>query len=468
MAFCELIGIPLDPWQEWLAVHLGELYPDGSPRYRKAIVLVARQNGKSMFAVLLTLYWMFIERVPLVYGTHKDRAEAKKAWKEVIDVAESSPLLADALPAVHIVKQISEEDFFNAYGSHYTFGAPNRRAARGRTVHRALIDELREHKNRDCWNALVPATNAVGHPLVLCISNEGDAESVVLHEEYDAALSVIETGEGDPAVFLAAWSSPSDADPLDLEALAYANPSLNRIRANGTGLRDAALIGQAHTAVKAGGKTLADFRTEMMCIRVDQLDAAIRPEDWSACGVQPGDAIDLSPYRRETVLCFDVALDGSHATLTAAATIDGVTHVQPVAAWDGYEARKGLRTDLSGWVERIRPRRVVWFAGGPAAAVADEFPSKRIANVRLEPIRAEDVVRACMGLEDIAASGDLRHPNDPLMNHQVRRTQRLNQGDGWRFARRGQDPIDAVYAAAGAAHAARTMPKLAPLVVSTS
>jgi hypothetical protein len=28
--FCELIGWPLDPWQVWLAIHLGELYPDGS------------------------------------------------------------------------------------------------------------------------------------------------------------------------------------------------------------------------------------------------------------------------------------------------------------------------------------------------------------------------------------------------------------------------------------------------------
>lgn len=460
--FCELIGYPLDEWQAWLAIRLGELLEDGTPRFRKAIVVVARQNGKSMFAVLLVLYWLFVERVPLVYGTHKDRSEAKKAWKEAIDVAESVEVLAEALPPVHIVKQISEEDFFNSFGAHYLFGAPNRRAARGRTVHRALIDELREHRDRECWNALVPATNAVGNPLVLCITNEGPMESIVLHEEYDAALSYVETGEGDPRTFLAAWSCESDADPLDLDALAYANPSLNRIRANGTGLRAEALLSLATTAVKAGGKTLADFKTEMMCIRVDQLDAAIRPEDWAACGTR--EPIDLAEHRRSVALAFDVAWDNSHATVTAAATIDGITHVEVIAGYDGYECRKKLKAELPGLVERIRPRKVVWLAGGPAAAVADEWAGRRLRNVLLEPIRAEDVMKAVMGFEELSAAGQLRHPHDPLLDLHVRQAQRLPRGDGWVFARRDQAPIDAVYAAAAAAHVARTIPRLGPAV----
>jgi hypothetical protein len=74
--FCEIIGTPLDPWQCWLAIHLGELFPDGSPRYRKAIILVARQNGKTIFTRLLILYWMFVERVPEILGTSTDRAAA--------------------------------------------------------------------------------------------------------------------------------------------------------------------------------------------------------------------------------------------------------------------------------------------------------------------------------------------------------------------------------------------------------
>lgn len=458
--FCALIGYPLDPWQRWLAVHLGELFPDGSPRYRKAIILVARQNGKTLFTRLLILYWMWVERVSEIVATSTDRAAAKRSWLKVVEIARGSELLKEALPPRHTALQIGEEDFWNSHGSHYRFAAPTRRAGRGDTVPRALLDELREHRNRDVWDAIVPAQNAVEDALLVCISNEGDAESIVLHEEHDAAQTFIETGEGDPRTFLASWSAPTGADPEDVDALAAANPGLgHRVQLD-------ALLGQAKAAKAAGGDTLARFRIEMMCQRVDLLESAIRPEDWSACGVKREDALDLAEHRRSVALCFDVALDRSHATLVAAVTIAGVTHIEVVDSWDGYEARKNLRAALPGWVDRIKPRKVVCFAGGPSAAVADEFPGGRIGRVRLEQIRAEDVVRASMGLEEQAAAGHLRHTHDPLLDLHVRQSQQLPQGDGWRFARRGQAPIDATYAAAGAVHAARTIPKLSPLVVA--
>lgn len=460
--FCELIGWPLYPWQRWLAIHLGELLEDGSPRYRLAIVLVARQNGKTLFCRLLILYWMFVERVPELVATSTDRGAAKRSWRKVIEMARKNEVLKHAIPVKHTVLQIGEEDFFNSYDSHYRFAAATRRAARGDTLHRALLDELREHKNRDTWDALIPTMNAVDGALAVCISNEGDAESVVLHEEHDAAEAYITTGQGDPRTFLASWSAPAGSAPDDPEALAYANPALGI-----DGMTLETLLGQAHRAMAAGGDTLARFKIEIMCMRIDLLDAAISWDDWRACGVHRDQALDMAGHRRRVVLCFDVAADNSHATLTAAVTVDGITHLEVVAAWDGYESRKKLRAELPALVGRIKPRKVVWFAGGPAAAVADSFPGKRLSGVKLEAIRAEDVVRACMGLEEQAAAGHLRHTHDPLQDAHVRQTQQLPQGDGWRFARRGQAPIDATYAAAGAVHEARTIPQLGPLVIST-
>ena len=52
------------------------------------------------------------------------------------------------------------------------------------------------------------------------------------------------------------------------------------------------------------------------------------------------------------------------------------------------------------------------------------------------PGLSEDVVRACMGLEEQATAGHLRHSHDPLLDLHVRQPQQLPQGDGWRFARR--------------------------------
>lgn len=455
--FCEMIGWPLDPWQRWLAIHLGELLPDGSPRYRKAIILVARQNGKTLFTRLLILYWMFVENVREIVATSTDRAAAKRSWKKVVEMAEKTPELASELPKRHTALQIGEEEFWNNFDSHYRFAAPTRRAGRGDTLNRALLDELREHKNRDTWDAIVPAMNAVADALLVCISNEGDAESIVLHEEFDSAENYILTGEGDPRTFLAAWSAPQGADVTDPEALAAANPGLgHRVQLD-------ALIGQAKAAKAAGGETLARFRIEILCQRVDLLESAIRIEDWNACGVKRDEAIDMASHRRTVALCFDVANDNSHATLAAAVTLDGITHIEVIKSWDGYGCRKQLREELPGIVKRIKPRKVVWFPGGPSAAVAAQWPGRRIENVLLEEIRAEDVVRACMGLEEQAAANQVRHAHDPLLDLHVRQTQQLPQGDGWRFARRGQAPIDATYAAAGAVHVARTLPRLGPV-----
>jgi phage terminase large subunit-like protein len=470
--FCELIGWPLDPWQRWLAVHLGEMLPDGRPRYRKAIVLVARQNGKTLFTRLLILYWMFVERVPMIVATNSDRGEAMRSWRKVVHMAEKTPLLAAALPAKHTAGTTGNEAFWNSYDSHYRFAAPTRRAGRGDTVHRALLDELREHKTRDTWDAIVPAQNAVRDALLVCISNEGDSASVVLHEEYDAAEAFIDTGEGDARTFLASWSAPSGTAPDDVDALAQANPGL------GHRIDIETLLGEAKTRMSAGGETLQRFRIEYLCQRVDALNTAIRIEDWKDCGVHRDQALSLAEHRRQVVLCFDVTMNNSHATLVAAAMVDGVTHLDVVAAWDGMESRKNLRAELAGYVAKIRPRKVVWFPGGPAAAVADQWPGKRIkypgaggrpgGSVKMEAIRAEDVVRACMGLEEQAAARHIQHTHDPLMDAQVKQAVQLKQGDGWRFERRGKLPIDAVYAAAGAAHEARTLPVIAPLVAIPS
>lgn len=464
--FAEAIGWPLDDWQKWLAVHAGELLPDGRPRFRTVLTIVARQNGKSVFCRILTLFWLFVDCAELVIGTNTSRDTAKTSWRKVIEMAEGIPELAGDLPPVHTREAIGEENFFTSLGSSYRFAAPNRRAGRSLTVDRAVLDELREHRSRDTWNALINAGNAVRDFAAWCITNQGDVTSIVLDELRTSALGFIETGEGDPRLFLAEWSAPAGSDPTDVEALAYANPDLgNRIQAD-------ALLGQAIQAKAAGGKTLADFRTEIMCQKVHLLDPAIEPELWDACGTdQP---VDLAGHRKRVALCFDVSLDGSHATLVAAATLDGVTHLEVVKRWQGHGCTAALRAELPEIVERIKPRSVAWFPAGPAAAVAADLKQRRGGRrpwpprgVKVEELTAETAA-VCMGLADIVGAGQLRQPNDGMLTQHIRQTQKLKRGDAWVFVRAGAGPVDGSYAAAGAAHAARTMPApLAPLVVTT-
>ena len=62
------LGIALRPWQRWLLIHALELNPDGTYRFRRVIVLVARQNGKTLLASVLAAWWLFVDS-----ARHPDR-----------------------------------------------------------------------------------------------------------------------------------------------------------------------------------------------------------------------------------------------------------------------------------------------------------------------------------------------------------------------------------------------------------
>jgi hypothetical protein len=451
-----VLGTPLDPWEQWVVIHLGELLPDGRPRFRVVLILVARQNGKTLVSKVLIEYWMFVEKVPMVLGTSTNRDYAKRIWKELCDEAQTNPLLSAELGPDPIRRAIGEEHLTNHHGSTYKFAANNRRAGRSLTVHRLVLDELREHHTWDAWSAATNAGNAVPQFQCIAISNQGDDKSIVLDALRGPAIQYIETGVGDPRLGLFEYSSPPGSDPTDLEALAYANPNLGR-RIDPDALRGAALRAKA-----AGGEELAAFKTEAMCLRTPLLNPAIDPDGWRVCGTDT--PVDLAQHRRQVVLCIDLALDGSHATLVAAAAIDGKVHTEVVEQWDGHGCAKQLRIELPKLVAKIRPRAVGWFPSGPAASIAADLtkrPGWPPRRVELVEIHAE-LAAVCMGLSEQVAAGEVAHPKDDMQTQHIGSAQKLWRGDRWVFVRRGASPIDGAYATAGAVHLARTLPPALP------
>lgn len=459
--FCaDVLEEPNDPWQAWLSVHVGELLPDGRPRFRNALILVARQQGKTKWARKLTLYWMFVEQAPLVLGTSTNRNYAKESWMRVCDMAVGNPLLAAELPSNPVRATVGEEALSNVHGSRYMFAASNRRAGRSLTVHRGILDEIREHADFSAWGAVSNATNAVRDAQIIAISNQGDVTAVVLDALRDPALEYMETGLGDYRLGLFEWSAPDGSNPTDLAALAQANPDL------GNRTDPDVLVAAGLRAVAAGGEELAMFKTEVMCMRVKLLDPAIDPEKWHECLDRGG----LETVRSRVALCLDVSLDGQHAALYAAAVLaDGRVRVDAVSAWAGPGCMKQLRRDLPGLVLKVKPLVLGWFPSGPAAAVAADMAERPGVwpppGVTVEEIRGE-VTAVCMGFREQIVSTQIAHSDDPLLNAHVAGAEKLYYGDGWRFTRRGTGHCDAVYAAAGAVHLARTLPvDLGPFVI---
>lgn len=456
----DVLGEPLDPWERWSAIHGLELLPDGRPRFRTLLIIVARQNGKTMLGRVLVAYWLFVLKVSLVLGISNKFAYAKVQWLKLLAAAQANEWLKPRIASV--IKQITLECLTTNTGSEYRIAAANGDAGRSLSVERLLVDELRTQTDFDCWNAAHKAMNAMRYAQAVCITNQGDDNSVVLDSLRNAALDFIETGEGDPRLGLLEYSAPEGSDPTDPVALAMANPNVgHRID-----IQD--LISDGAKAKLAGGLELSGFVTEVMCIRVRKLNPAIDPTKWKD-GEIPG---TLDGLRDRIALVFDVSTDLGHATLTAAATgPDGRTRLEPVASWSAGAAEHGMDvmiSELKEHVIRIKPRTFGWLPGGPAAAYAPELTAQNAEGKQIRPkwlprgtkmaeIRG-DVAAVCMGLAEQVKAGQVLHSGDPLQDAHVLGAQKLQKGDRWVFSRRGGGHCDAAYAGAGAVHLARTLP----------
>jgi hypothetical protein len=458
----DVLHHPLDEWQQFAVIHAGELLPDGTPRFRKVLILVARQNGKTELLVILTLFWLYVDRVAMVLGTSTKLDYAIESWKKACRLARRVPSLAAEIPKNGIRKANGNESLWRAdleeealdEGSRYKVAASNEEGGRSLTIDRLVMDELRQHHDYSAYDACVPATNAVRDAQVWMLSNAGSDRSVVLNDTRESALAYIEKGIGDERLCLLEWSAPDGSSPLDVNALACANPNLGRR------IDHASLLGDAKTAVEKGGEKLAGFKTEYMCMRVPKVDPAVDPERWAACS-DPG---DMDALRSRVALCVDISIDQMHATLVAAARLDdGRVRIEVVGAWTGRGCVNTLRRELPGLVAKVKPRVFGWFPNGPAASAAatlaegkgrDDWPPP---GVPVEEIRGE-VTAVCMGFAELVDSGQIAHSDDALLTAHAEGAEKLKQGDVWRFVRRGSGHVDAIYAAAGASHLALTLP----------
>lgn len=478
------LGAPLDPWQEWTVIHGFELLPDGRMRFRKLLILVARQNGKTHLCCVLSLYWMYVQRVPQILGTSTKLEYAKDAWEKAKEMAQAVPELDAEISHRGAIKTVNggvvlwradDEERSKGYrgpkGSKYKIAPANEQGGRSQTNDRVLLDELRHHYDYSAWDASVPTTNAVYDAMVVGLSNAGSDRSVVLNDYRAAAIKFIETGVGDPRAGLIEYSSPVDAKPTDVNALAQANPNLN-IR-----IDQETLLGEAIVAMEKGGKKLAGFKTEYMCIHVPQSDPAVDLEKWRDCK----NIGTLSQYRDRIALCFDVSIDGSHATLVAAAMMaDGRVRIEVVAVWDGPDEMVRFEREFRAHVTKVKAKALGWFPSGPSAAhgatvlgaemneetgvfeVVGGRPKWMPASTKL--ISITDQPGVCMGFSSQVQLLKVVHSDDPVLNEHVPGADKLHVGDRWRAARRAssesdaESPVDGYYASAGAVHLARIVP----------
>ncbi|GAA1635734.1 terminase [Actinoplanes couchii] len=463
----DVLNMPLLPWQETAAIRGLELLPDGRPRFRILLLLIARQQGKTELLTVLCAYWMFKLSLAVILGTSTKISTAREPWRKMIRLVNRTEALDEFHePGRKWVRNTNGEQECWTIGeeSRYLISAANEEGGRGLTLDRAVIDELRQHHTRDAWEAAEPAASHP-HSQIWALSNAGSARSVVLNDLRADALEFIENGIGDERLGILEWSAPEGSDPEDVSALLQANPRV------GHGYSLADLLGKARGAKRRGGRSLSGFLTEYMCLQVGSMDPAIDYADWLAAG-EPG---DLSEVRSRVAMVVDVSPDMEHVSAYAAALLDdGRVRVDHVASWSGARAVDEMRHEIRGWVHRVKPSVLGWFPSSGAVLAADLKDRRKAGRlgwpppgVTIEEIRTE-ITAVCVGFtEQVKARRIVHNGQDMLLNAQVEVAEKVKKpGGGFVFAPpppvngSSGPPVhaDALYAAAGAAHLARVLP----------
>jgi len=434
----EVLKRPLDPWERWLVIHGMERLPNGWPRFRQLLILVARQNGKTHVLVVLSLYWLWrsSNRIDpfLVLGTSTKLDMAQEPWKKAVRIARATPDLAKDIAYRGAVRQANgEQTIETPWAARYKIAAANEEGGRSLTINRLIEDEIRQHHNYSAHEAADNAMNAVDDGQAWAISNEGDVRSIVLHDLYESGLRFITDGEGDGRLGLFAWSAEPGCDLLDVEQTAQANPNLGR-RISWENLK-----GKAERAKQAGGEQEAHYRTEILCQYVHHLEGGgVTMDNWAQTA-KHAEKDDLGP----PVFFVTIGKDLQSASIALAADHYGIPYVE---LCDHRQGVSWVTARIRELLDRYPDSIVGAFAAGP---MRSWVPSLSEFEVDLELFNTPETISACAHLQKLSETLGFTHEPDQFTTDSLRNAERRSLDGGawvwdWKSSRGDLSPIAAV------------------------
>lgn len=426
----------LYPWQEWALVHaleiLGDLNGDWKFRFRTVLFLISRQNGKTVLSEVIASFFLNVLMVGNIFGTSLSLEKAEEVWSAVINDQETYPELSADI--VRISRTNGKKNIELTGNRIYKVGAPTRRAGRGDSNDLVMLDEIREHRDWETWSAAAASTNAKPNGLIVCFSNAGDPDSIVLRQLRSQALGKDGDFGGDVdgnTLGLFEWSAPDGAATDDLEALAQANPAM------GYGLlTERALLSNRNTFPES------KFRAECMCQQVETILPAPFPDGAWNNGVDPKSSI---PPENDIFFGIDLSADRRWTTIAACGLRDdGNWHVEVVAR------RIGTEWALDWFRERAlkgRIRLAFQSRGAPVAGLAEQICTiKGVERCAVEGSdltngwgRFYDGVCACLPDRDGAK---IYHLQQPILDTPAKTMQLKQMGGGIELPDRVKSPDD--------------------------
>ena len=185
----------LELWEKaMLAAIFGFIDIEGNRKYREALLIVGRKNGKSLIASAVGLYMLMAdgEAGAECYAVATKRDQAKIIWLEAKRMIAKSPSLSKRTRC--LVGEI-DADFCDGV---FKPLASDSNTLDGLNVHAALMDELHAWTSgKALYDIIADGVTAREQPLIFITTTAGTVREDIYDQKYDEAKRVID-GYFDP------------------------------------------------------------------------------------------------------------------------------------------------------------------------------------------------------------------------------------------------------------------------------
>lgn len=295
------VMIPLFGWKR----------PDGTRRYRRGHIEIAKKNGKTTISggVVLLLLCGDGEPGAEVYTAAVDRKQAGKMYRAAHEMGRRSPALSKVLEFVPSRYRIVHR----ASASYYEALSADVASKEGLNAHGVVEDEMHVYPNRAMHDTLKHAGAARRQPLNFAITTAGVYDPTSIgweqHEYANRILHAINDAHTDWTFFPYICGLAKDEEELFAEpAMAVkANPSI------GVTVKAAEIADVVREATLKPSEVNVVKRYRFN-VWTAQLDAWMPLDKWDACGAAYGEA-DLEG--QTCYLGLDNSLSGDITALCA-------------------------------------------------------------------------------------------------------------------------------------------------------
>jgi hypothetical protein len=379
----------LRPWQRYALERVLEHRADGSLRWRRVILTVSRQSGKSVFARGACAWRVGAADV---FGEPQEvlhianlRATAHRIWLAAARQLETSI-------GATVRRSNGQEAIELLDGSAWRLAASTLDGGVGSSVSMAFVDEAWRIGREVVDGAIAPTMLERVSPQLILVSTAGDGGSLLLLEDREAAIG--ELADPDTArTLLLEWSAPPEADPGDVEAWRLASPHWTPARLEA--------LQHAHATTPSE----SDWRRQYLNQWVLAARSWIAPAAWRDAA-EPG--LELAPAPPGTVAINDQ--DGSPGACGYVLAVAAADRVDVVGR--AFPTRRAMWAELEQLTRSRRGLTLLY----PASFA--EHVAKLSVQTATKVGTAEQ--RAGYGPTLAAlADGRLRHDDDAELSRQI-------------------------------------------------